>query len=163
MRRPVRAAAPFAVLAAVGLVLGGSVDQFCGPVSQSATFEVTSSCGPAGPLALAFAGGGLGGCGRCDDFVDATGGGAVGLPDRGELDAFPAGADNLDAEARWLASGHVVLAGPVALAGAVPPATVDRICRLGPTDTPGLLALTCTGPAPESACSGTFTLVEPAP
>lgn len=148
-----------AALAAVALVLAGT-DQFCSPASERASFEVASDCGPAGLLALAYEAGAQG-CGRCDRFVDAAGAGALGLPERGELVDAPPGSG--ETGSRGIAAGDFVLAGPVAIPGAVPPLTVDRVCRFAAAAGAGALAMTCAGAAPEAACAGSLTLAARGP
>jgi hypothetical protein len=95
-----------------------------------------------------------------DAPVEATGAAAIGLPEHGKLIDGPPGTP--DGGSRGLAAGDFVLSGAVTLPGAVPAATVDRVCRFTP-GTNGALALVCIGPAPEARCTGRLDPVAEAP
>jgi hypothetical protein len=156
-------AARLAALVAVGAALSGTSVAH-GP-GEARTFEAATSCGPQGEVTFTTDGFAEGpGCGSVgDETVDVAGGGAVGLPDVGaltpEAEDDPAAGES---ESRDLATGRFVLSGAVSLTGASPPILVDRFCRLA-EQSPGVLAITCEGDAPEAACSGTLTLREASP
>lgn len=144
-----------AVLALTAVVLLGSVDFFRVEEEDAATFDAATSCGPAGAVTLATE---LkpGGCGpQGYDLVHAVGGPQVGLPGLGEIDhgqtveATQPGDVILD--------GRIVLVGTVTLAGSSPAITLERRCRLA-REAPRVLGVSCEGPDPEAACTGTLTL-----
>lgn len=165
-REALRAAGRLAVLAAVGLSLAAtSVYPDCDPplATERLDFDVTSDCGPTGRVQLFHQGSDDYVC-RKDMSVEVTGSAAVGLPDQGHLiDAPPDASPRHSRDSRGIAAGDLVLAGDVAVPGAVPPVTVIRVCRFTPGATAGALALVCIGPAPESACTGTLTPAVEAP
>lgn len=127
-------------------------------------FDAATSCGPTGVLTISYSGAKRSCRGDCFGYLEAPGANALGLPERGEADGLvrgthaPAGGSGA-----VLRRAHFALVGPVRLPGAVPPATVERRCRAGPTDVPDALTLSCDGDVPEASCSGTLTFRPGAP
>lgn len=115
-------------------------------------FAAATSCGPAGRVVLVeVSPTGDQGCGGYDPvFVESAA--AVGLPERGE--SKPAGGAG-PSEGAYLGK-RTALYGPVPIQGASSPRTVTRLCHLA-RSAPGVLDVTCEGPDPESACTGTLT------
>lgn len=112
-------------------------------------FLAATSCGPSGVVDLRDA---LDpGCGGYDPVLVASAA-AVGLPEHGE--SKPVGGAG-PSEGPYLGR-RIALYGPVSLPGASPPTTVTRLCHLA-RSAPGVLDVTCEGPDPESACTGTLT------
>lgn len=126
-------------LAATGVVLFASAPDF----RPEQAFTAVTSCGSAGVVVLVDGAGGGGGCGGGYDPVFVESAAAVGLPERGE-------SKSVGAEKRF------VLYGPVSIPGASPPTTVTRLCHLEPSSR-AVLDVSCEGPDPESACTGTLT------
>jgi hypothetical protein len=144
-----RGASRLAILVVAVSLVGTSATN-C-PEPETASYDVTTDCGPAGVATFA-SGDDLrrGCCDTCRAFVDAAGANAVGLPERGEIltegtSGQPAGFDG----------ARFVLVGAVPLAGSSPPASVERTCRFTKSGE-GTLAVVCEGSAQEAACSGTL-------
>jgi hypothetical protein len=146
-------ASRLAVLVLAASPLVGTTVRECSE-GITASYDVATTCGPAGAATFSFTGGGQPGCcDGCRAFVDATGAGAVGLPERGEAFAFSDSSSDSPTDA--FDDGDFALVGPVLLVGSTPPMTVDRICRVEATGA-GTLAVRCEGPAPEADCTGTL-------
>lgn len=126
---------------------------------DAAPFDVATSCGPAGVLTLAYSGAREGCSGDCFAYLEAPGANALGLPDRGEVDASVSGPKAPAGAGAVLAHTHLALVGRTPIPGAIPPVTVERRCRATHRkDASGILDLVCEGDVPEAACGGTLTL-----
>ena len=146
------------VLAAVGLALVATSQIPCWSLpAEALTYEVASSCGPAGRVTLSHADKAEYGSARCSDVVlpalEVSGAEAVGLPAQGALN---------DQRGGGIDDGAFYLAGDVALVDAVPPVTVERVCHFDPAGGSSL-TVSCVGHDPASACQGTLTPVEVQP
>lgn len=150
------AVARLAAVAATAVVLLATSVSTCVDHDEGA-FDAVTSCGPAGVLALSYSGAKRGCNGDCVGYLEAPGANALGLPDRGEASGHVRGPDGPEGTGGVLRSAHLALVGPVPLAGAVPPVTVERRCRVRDTPTPDVLDLACVGDVPEAACAGTLT------
>lgn len=126
--------------------------------SESAAFRAETTCGPPGEVRLSFTDGWGDGCGGREDcraFLEAPGANALGLPEQGEVDTSPRDGS--------LEDGKFALVGRAPVAGAEPPRTVERTCRVEPAGA-GVLRVACIGLDVEAACDGALTRVpEPAP
>jgi hypothetical protein len=160
-RDALRAAGRFAVLLAVGLALAAStVPPDCSeppPLPAPHTYDLISDCGPAGTVWIGL----VPDRNWCEEGYELTrvraeGAAEVGLPTAGKLIDAPPGVEPKGS--RGIAAGDFYLAGPVYLDGAVPPATVDRVCRFTQGDE-GVLEMICLGSDPGANCTGTLTPV----
>jgi hypothetical protein len=144
-RRRASPALRVVALSATGVVLFASAPDF----RASPAFTAVTSCGPPGVMDLRDA---LDpGCGGYDP-VHVASAAAVGLPEHGESKP----ADGAGPSEGPYLHRRTALYGPVSLPGASPPTTVTRLCHLA-RSAPGVLDVTCEGPDPESACTGTLT------
>lgn len=124
--------------------------------AETLVYDVAASCGPAGRVRLSHEARTCGqppGASLNTPALTVSGAEAVGLPAFGALTVSPP---------RGIAAGDLYLAGDVALVGAVPPVTVERVCHFAPREA-GALAVTCVGHDAASGCEGTLTPVAEAP
>lgn len=159
MSRPGHPGRPRAVAAVIVVLAAGSVA--AGNVRlDRADFDAAGSCGPAGLVTLWIERERVVGCGTSYPLVHAEGAQAVGLPAIGETDDDAA--ISIEFPGDELLGHRIAFHGPVPLAGAMPPRTVDRTCRTSRVSR-DVLAVVCEGPEPEAACTGTLTLRDGTP
>lgn len=156
-----------ALLAAALALLATSVPPCIG--TDRGRFEVATTCGPPGVVTLSFDGAAYyGACSGndCWGFVEVQGGGAVGLPERGEIHPAPDTHQDPILDATSL-TGRAFTRFPFALLGEAPVAgggaAVRRRCLGTPSAASGVVDIACEGDAPGAACAGTLTLREDAP
>lgn len=161
-RLPSGAAGRVAVLALTALALLASDTMVRTYPRDALALDALTSCGPAGVVTLwndppqDRHHGGCGGSGSDDaiDPIHADSGVAVGLPAAGTI--YYAGGSR-DYPGDLILGGQVVLRGAVELIGALPARTVTRVCQVQRASRDAM-AVSCEGPDPESACTGSLTV-----
>jgi hypothetical protein len=151
-------------LTATAIVLGATSVPPCVPADRG-TFDVATTCGPPGVVTLSYEGARWTSCtGGCWAFLDASGAGAVGLPEQGEIHPQWSPPNGQGQDGSPLPPGTVfaavafALVGDAPVEGTTPTVTVRRTCRATPSSAAGVVDIACRGEDPVAACAGTLTL-----